>query len=204
MAQLSARLADTELLLFQHSFNETLCQPFKIRFGLVAPVSFFSSPSIPRSPLLSLLVSLLSSATVARATEQPGDRWSDRALSTGRPIHAGGCLVMDSYETFKTIPPKNSYISKETRQTQFFQGLGGPLSNNWAHLIHIGYILQSLVRTFDQCQLPETMVRCKESRPALRNQSCWERFQSAPLSGSTRSEEVGVKPVRRIALGNKV
>ena len=105
MAQLSARLADTELLLFQHSFNETLCQPFKIRFGLVAPVSFFSSPSIPRSPLLSLLVSLLSSATVSRATEQPGDRSSDRALSTGRPIHAGGFLVMDSYETFETIPP---------------------------------------------------------------------------------------------------
>ena len=104
-AQLSARLAVTELLLFQHSFNETLCQPFKIRFGLVAPVSFFFSPSIPRSPLLSLLVSPLLSATVSRATEQPGDRSSERALSTVRPIHAGGFLVMDSYETFETIPP---------------------------------------------------------------------------------------------------
>jgi len=96
-----------------------------------------------------------------------------------------------------------SYISKEPRQTQFFHGLGGPLPNNWAHLIHIGYILQSLVRTFDQCQLPQTMVRCKGSRPALRNQSCWERFQSAPLSGSTRSEEVGVKPVRRSRTGQQ-
>jgi hypothetical protein len=65
----------------------------------------FLLPQSPAHPLLSLLVSLLSSATVSRATEQPGDRSSDRALSTGRPIHAGGFLVMDSYETFETIPP---------------------------------------------------------------------------------------------------